>query len=158
MTNSTQMKRLRLEQLDKRTERLKSVLEISSPRDGWIKQIREALGISARQLAEKVGVSQPTLAKMEKSEVERTTSLKTLDRIAEALECRLIYALIPKDSFEKLVRKRAYEAAEKLVKRVSHSMELEKQGLSTKKRQIQIEEIADEMARTLSKDLWENWK
>jgi predicted DNA-binding mobile mystery protein A len=152
------MRRLRLEQLDKRTGRLRSLLEISSPRDGWVKRIREGLGISARQLAEKIGVSQPTLAKIEKSEVERTVSFKTLDRIAEALECKMIYALIPKDSFEKLVRKRAHQAAEILVKRISHSMDLEKQGLSAKKRQAQVEEIAEEMARTLSKELWEHWK
>lgn len=158
MAKATQMRRLPLEQLDKRTSRFRPLLEISAPRDGWIKQIREALGISARQLAEKVGVSQPTLAKIEKSEVERTVSIKTLDRIAEALECNLIYALIPKDSFEKLVQRRAYQAAEKLVKRVSHSMELEKQGLPSKRRRAQVEEIAQEMARSLSRDLWEHWK
>lgn len=158
MGEKTEIRRLRLEQLDKRISRVKSVLQISSPRDGWIKQIREALGISARQLATKIGMSQPTLAKIEKSETERTVSLKTLDRIAEALECKLIYAFVPRDSFEKLVYRRALLASEKLVKRVSHSMELERQGISVKKRQAQIEEMADEMARNLSKDLWENWK
>lgn len=158
MAKATQMRRLSLEQLDERTKRFRPLLEISAPRDGWIKQIREALAISARQLAEKVGVSQPTLAKIEKSELERTVSLKTLDRIAEALDCKVIYALIPKDSFEKLVQRRAYQAAEKLVKRVSHSMELEKQGLPSKKRQAQVEDIAEEMARTLRRDLWEHWK
>ena len=158
MSDTTQIRRLRLDQLDKRIGRLRSALQISAPRDGWIKQIREALGISARQLAEKIGVSQPTLAKIEKSETERTVSVKTLDRIAEALECRVVYAFMPKDSFEKIVYRRAHLTAEKLVKRISHSMELEKQGISAKKRQAQIEEMADEMARTLSKDIWENWK
>lgn len=158
MNAKSEIRRLQLEQLDKRVGRLRAVLELSSTREGWIRQIREALGISARQLADKVGVSQPTLAKIERSETERTVSLKTLDRIAEALECKVLYAFVPRDSFEKLVYRRALAASEKLVKRVSHSMDLEKQGISPKKREAQIQEMADEMARNLSKDLWENWK
>lgn len=158
MGTNSEIKRLQLKQLDKRCGRLQKILELSSMREGWIKQIREALGMSARQLATKVGISQPTLAKIEKSETERTVSLKTLDKIAEALECKVIYAFVPRDSFRKIVYRRALAASEKLVRRVSHSMDLEKQGISSKERQAQIQEIADELARNLSRDLWENWK
>jgi len=158
MTNNKQFKLLRLKQLDSRVAKLRAIIPLSTPREGWIKQIREALGITAHQLAGKIGVSQPTLARIEKSEKERTVSLKSLDRIAEALNSKVIYAFIPRETFEKLVRQRALAVAERLVRNVSHSMELEKQGIPEKKRVAQINEIAEELAKGLSRELWENWK
>ena len=109
-------------------------------------------------MAEKIGVSQPTLAGIEKSEKERTVSLKSLDRIAEALNSKVVYAFLPRETFEKLVRQRALAVPERLVKNVSHSMELEKQGISERKRAAQIKEMAEELAKDLSRDLWESWK
>lgn len=154
MGDRSTIKKLQLKQLDKKLSQLKPSLDLI-PKEGWVRAIREALGMSARQLAERMGVSQATLAKMEKGEVENTVTLKTLERIAEALDCRLFHALVPRSSLEDMVRRQARAAAEKLVKRVSHSMELEKQGVSRKRREEQIEELADEMARSLSRDLWE---
>jgi predicted DNA-binding mobile mystery protein A len=158
MDNKLTIKKIQLNQLDKKVAKLREFALNPSPELGWIKEIRETLGISARQLANRVGMSQATLAKIEKGEVEKTVSLKTLNKIAEALESKLIYAFVPKRSFEVLVRDRAQKSAERLVKRVSHSMELEDQGLIQKKREEQIKSIADEMVRTLSKEIWENWK
>ena len=152
------IRKLRLDQLDARTKQLKTALKFSSARDGWIRMIRDALGISARQLAAKLGISQPTLAKIEKSELKRAVSLKTLDRIAEAIDCKVVYAFVPNDSFEQLVHRRALQASSELVKRVSHTMELEKQGISRQKQEVQIQALAEEMSRNLSKNLWENWK
>ncbi len=149
--------KLKLKQLDNRLARLKLALT-DLPKEGWVRTIREALGMSARQLAARVGVTQPTLAKMEKGEVEKTVTLKSLERIAEALDCKLVHFLVPKDSLEELVQRQARLTAEKLVKRVSHSMELEKQGISQRSRQEQIEELAEEMARNLLRDLWEKVK
>ncbi len=151
------IKKLQLKQLDNRLSRLLPLLE-TQPREGWVRAIREALGMSARQLAHRMGVSQATLAKMEKGEVEKTITLKSLERIAEALDCKLVHVLVPKDSLEEMVRRQARATAEKLVKRVSHSMELEKQGVSQRRREEQIDELAEEMARNLSRDLWEDTK
>ena len=152
------MMKMHLKQMDNRLSRLRALPKFEVPKRGWIRELREALAMSARQLAARVGITQSTLAKIEKGEVEKTVSLKTLDRIAEALECHLVYALVPKESLEALIRRQSRLAAEKLVKRVSHSMDLEKQGLPAPKRQAQIDELADEMARTLSKELWEALK
>jgi len=158
MNDRLTIRKLKLNQLDTRSEKLKPLVRTSIPVGGWIREIRQSLGMSARQLAARVGISQATLAKFEKGETKRTVSLKTLDRVAEALECKLTYALVPIDSFESFVHKRAKQTAERLVKRVSHSMELEKQGISSRRKQGQIEDMADEMARAVSKEIWEDWK
>ena len=158
MRIKTQVKNLRLKQLDTRLNRFRVMTQNPIPENGWLREIRETLSMSARQLASRVGISQATLAKIEKGEIEKTVSLKTLNRIAVALECELVYALIPKESLEKLVRMGARRTAERLIRRVSHSMELEKQGISTRKKEEQIKAMADEMARELSKEIWEDWK
>ena len=158
MNSKRKLKRLRLEQLDVRTTKIKSVVGISTFKDGWIRQIREALGISARQLATKIGMAQSTLARIEKGEAERSVMLKTLDRVAEAIDCKVIYAFVPRETFEKFVHSRAVNAAEKLVRRVSYSMDLEDQGISETKRKAQIMVLADELSKELSRDIWENWK
>ena len=157
MDNKITVRKLRLNQLDGRATKLRELMNAFPP-NGWIKEIRQALGIRSRQLAERIGISQATLAKIEKGEVKKTVSLKTLDKIAEALDCRMVYAFVPKKSFQILVQDTAHKSAERIVKRVSHSMDLEKQGLSQKKREEKIKTMADEMALTLSKEIWENWK
>lgn len=66
-----------------------------APPGGWIRAIRLALGMTSRQLALRAMVSQSTLEAAQRAESERTVSLRTLDRYAAALDCRVAYALIP---------------------------------------------------------------
>jgi predicted DNA-binding mobile mystery protein A len=154
MANQRTIRKIQLKQLDTRLSELNR-LQQQIPRIGWIKAIREALGMSARQLAARLGISQAAVAKIETGEVRKTTSLQTLERVAEALECKLVYALVPRDTLEKMVQRQAKLVAEKIVKRVSHTMELEKQGISPRREKEQIEELAQEMAQELARNLWE---
>jgi predicted DNA-binding mobile mystery protein A len=114
--------------------------------------------MSARQLAERIGVSQSSIARMEKSEAAATIEIATLQRAAEALGCRVVYALVPIDnSLEEKLKKQAQEAADRLLSRVEHTMVLEAQGNTPEARLAHRDEIAQELLRTMSRTLWDQW-
>ena len=66
------------------------------PREGWVRALRTERGISSRELAKRLGVSQPAVIQAEHHEAAGTISMLTLYRMAEALDCELRYALVPK--------------------------------------------------------------
>src|SRR5208282_6816206 len=106
---------------------LRPVTRFKPPVRGWIKAIREALGMSSAQLAKRLKIKQPTVAAMEQSEMKGTIQLATLRRVAEAMNCTLVYALVPNDSLETIVREQARKAARRQLQAVEHSMLLEDQ-------------------------------
>ena len=99
------------------------------PARGWIRALRDALGMTAEQLGERMGVSQPTVQGLEASEAEDTIQLKTLRRAAEALGCELVYALVPKDSLQATYEQAARAVARRELSQISHSMALEDQAV-----------------------------
>ena|SRR5947209_7619872 len=142
-------------QLDARFARLRLLLEQAAPpRRGWIKAIREALGMSAQQLGARLGVSQPAVANLERNEARRVATLEHLDRAARALGCRLVYAIVPAATLEAQIDDRALGVARRKLKRVRHSMALESQAPSATLHDLQIVELAAELKRRLTSDLW----
>src|SRR5487761_1770295 len=138
-------------QLDDRFAALPSAEWFAAPTRGWIKAIREALGMSSEQLAKRLGVKQPTVAAIERSETRGTIELATLRRAAEALDCTLIYALVPNRKLATTVKERARPIASKRLQAVEHSMLLENQALPAAERDARI----DDFAHTIkSRDLW----
>ena len=87
-------------QLDARFREFGPGKRYAPPVRGWIKAIRDALGMSMEQLAERLKIKQPSLATLEKSEAKGTIELATLRRVAEALDCTLVYALVPNKPLE----------------------------------------------------------
>ena len=93
---------------------------------------------------------------MERMETEDRISLKQLRRVAEALECDLDYALVPRQPIEETVMERAREKATKLVTKADVQMALEAQQLN---KTALVEEINHETQRlleTMPRDLWED--
>lgn len=95
--------------------------------DGWIRTVRTALGMSASQLAKRLGVTQQAVANTERNERNGTVSLCTLAKVAEALDCELVVELRPKTSLEETVRRQATNKAIAERNRVVHTMRLEAQ-------------------------------
>jgi predicted DNA-binding mobile mystery protein A len=121
------------------------------PPKGWIRAIRDALGMSGVQLAKRLKVSPQTVEAMEKSEAAGTIQLNTLKRAAEALDCTLVYVLIPKTSLENTVRNRARQIATAALARVSHTMKLEDQDTGDEDLEARIE---DYIRHIKDRDLW----
>ena len=114
-------------QLDKRFHELGPAKRYSPPVRGWIKAIREALGMSTAQLAHRLKIKQPSVVELEKSEAKGSIELATLRRVAEALDCTLVYALVPRKPLEAMVHDHARAFARRRHEHVEHSMLLEDQ-------------------------------
>jgi predicted DNA-binding mobile mystery protein A len=128
-----------------------------SPPSGWIKAIRGALGINSRQLATHLGVAQSAIHQFEESEKHHTISLETLEKVAHAMRCQVVYAIIPQEPFstlEQVLDDQALRAAKLLVSKVDHTMKLEQQGITQNRLDEQVQEIAKQLKETLDSSLW----
>src|SRR5262245_49379213 len=92
-----------------------------APPRGWIRAIRESLQMSSTDLAARLGTSKQAVSQMERSEADGSIRLETLRRAAEALNCRLVYALVPAESLEQIVDRRAHELATNELGRVHYT-------------------------------------
>ena len=127
--------------LDERLRELGPATRYASPVRGWIKAIRDALGMSTAQLAKRLGVKQPSVVALQQSEAKGTIELATLRRAAEALDCTLVYALVPNKPLEAIVRDRARTFARRRREPVEHSMLLEDQKVTAKDGDARLDEI-----------------
>jgi predicted DNA-binding mobile mystery protein A len=118
--------------LDERFRTLRPAARFAPPVRGWIKAIREALGMSTAQLAKRLRVKQPSVVALEQSEAKGTIELATLRRVAAALDCALVYALVPNKPLEAAVRDRARAFARRRLEPVEQSMLLENQKVTAK--------------------------
>ena len=87
---------LRRELLERELEGFRSARAVARPERGWLRTVREAAGISAGELGRKLGVSRQLPLQFEKAEAEDSITLKSLRNVAAALDCDLVYALVPR--------------------------------------------------------------
>ena len=148
---NSKFKQLQLETLD---EHLAGVRVAPRPTGGWIRAVRTALGMSARQLAQRRGVTQQAISRLEGKEVTDAVTIKTLRRAAEAMNCQVVYALVPEGgSLKSLIEEQALKKAKELVKAVDHTMMLEEQGVGDVEEKTR--EVAGEMASNVNSSLWD---
>ncbi len=142
-------------QLDKRLNILRNVDILARPTRGWIKAIREAFGMTTTQLGRRLGISQPGVIGIEKAEASRSITLESLERAAQALDCRLVYALVPRKPLETLVEDRASELAKKHLRATSHSMGLEDQRVDETDEQEHLKTLVQKLLDQPGSALWE---
>lgn len=121
---------------------------------GWVRAIRDALGLTGAQLARRLGIRPASLSELEKNEASGRITLATLKRAAEALDCTFVYALVPKQSLEKTVEGAARAAAQKELVAALHTMELEAQGVRAGDKREMLEALAADIAKAGGKRLW----
>ena len=142
--------------LDARLNRDASVASLQRPPKGWVKAIREALGMTTAHLAQRMGIAQSSVVTLEQSEALGRIRLDTLQRAASALDCRLVYALVPNQPLETLVQSRRRELAERQLAAVEQSMSLENQSVTDKEaRERQLQSASE---RIDAKTLWNDPK
>jgi len=150
----TDFPQLKLRQLDDALNRWRSADLSPRPPSGWIKAIREGLGMTATHLAGRLGVTTSTVTRLETSEADDTISLTTLRRAAEALGCELHYALVPKQSLADTLEARATELARRQMAAISHTMALEGQSTSQDMIEAQTRILAENLAKGSRRALW----
>ena len=129
--------------LDRRLSAWRDVPSAIPPR-GWIRSIRETLGMPRAELARRVRVSGAAIANLERSEAAGSIRLDSLRRVAEALDCVLVYALVPNSSLEDTVDRRARIVAQRQVGQAQHSMLLEDQRGGDEEVEQLIERFAEQ--------------
>lgn len=126
------------------------------PPQGWVKAIREALGMSARNLADRVGVKRQRIEAIEKAEKTGATTLKTMREVAEAMDCVLVYAIVPRTSLDEIVRDQAGKKADAELSRLHHTMRLENQALGKSDLAEERERLVREILAGSSRRLWDD--
>jgi predicted DNA-binding mobile mystery protein A len=116
------------------------------PPHGWARAIRDAFGMTASQLGARMGVTQPTIQKLERSEQEGTIQLSSLRRLAEALDCELVYAFVPRAPLEQIYATAAGAVARRELGAIDHSMALEDQA-------VEVAEEDDRLRRFIEDEL-----
>lgn len=126
------------------------------PPSGWLRLIRESLGLSTTQLAKRLNLAQSTIAELEAREKKGNVSIEMLQRTANAMDCEFVYVILPKNkSLDKILELRARRAAERIIANVSHSMKLEDQEVSKQEKEAQIVSLAHELKEALDPRLWD---
>ncbi|MBI4923889.1 MAG: mobile mystery protein A [Devosia nanyangense] len=123
------------------------------PSRGWLRAIRDAIGMSGQQYADRLGVAWQSMADLEASEAGGTITLNSLRKAAAALNCRLVYAIVPDaTSLEDMVNERAREIALSDLSRVVQTMRLEDQESAPDTLEARLNDQIAEHVR--DGDLW----
>ena len=148
-------KRLKQIQLQNLDNHFKKMCFETKPKNGWIKTISQALSMPLAFVANKLNISEQSVNQLENNEAFETISLKSLRRLAEAIDCELHYAIIPRErSLQKIIKNRAEFKARLIIKEVNKTMELEDQKIENSENSVKL--LTKDFAENLNKNLWRN--
>jgi predicted DNA-binding mobile mystery protein A len=123
---------------------------------GWIQSARLALGMSLRQLAERVGVSVSALTNFEKREQADSVSLATLKKVANAMDMELVYYFKSKDgSIKNAVEKQARKKAQEILNQSNQTMKLEDQETNSLSQERELERLTKDIVSKMPQNLWD---
>ena len=148
-------KKLAREQLDKTLKQFSPLNTFVPPRKGWVRAIRDALGMTGEQLAKRLNANKQRISRIEQDEKLGNITIKTLRNVAEALDCEFVYGFIPRTSLEQTVKNQAKSVAKKRMSRSDHLMRLEKQELSDQEKEKALEDLIIDITSTMPKSLWD---
>ena len=148
--------KLQFQQLNEKIEQLTDLQYVIVPPIGWIKAIRNGIGMSMEQLGKKLSITKQGVMDIEKREKEGAITIKSLQEIAKAMDMKLVYGFVPNEGdLEQMIETRAIEMAKKIVERTSNTMKLEDQANSKERIEKAIKERASEIINKTPKILWD---
>lgn len=142
-------------QLERRVAPLRDLNVVAPPR-GWMKAIREALGMSTRQLAARMNASPSRVPAIEKAEVSGATTIRTLREAAAAMNCTFVYAFVPTKPLDEILRDRAAQKAGRDIARLDHTMRLENQALLRSDLDDEQRRMIDLILSGSPRNLWDD--
>ena len=146
------LRKMRAKQIQKE---LAGLAGLSRPQTGWVKTIRETLGMNTRQLGERCGVSSERIIKIESDEIEGRTTVATLEKLAKAMNCKFVYGFVPNSKMIEFIEKTASDKARIQLMQTSHHMALENQEVSKESMKDQIDILKGEILRNNIKHVWD---
>jgi predicted DNA-binding mobile mystery protein A len=124
------------------------------PKGGWIRAVREALGMSMAQYAQRLNKASSNAFQIERAEVSGSITLSRLRKAADALKCDVAVVLVPRTPLESIIRERARALAERRIGRIRASMDMEKQSISKPEIERLIEETTQDIIDRGDPELW----
>lgn len=143
--------RLGMNQVERRLKKLRQSFKDTTIRQGWVRYMRQALGMTLNKLAKRSGLSIGTVAQVERSETVGTVTINTLKKMAKALECEFVYAFVPKDDLDTILKKAAIKKAAQVLSTADVHMGLEDQQVEQSLEE-RIHRLADELIE--KGDVW----
>jgi len=151
------MKQIILKQYREKLNRLVGRFDdMAIPKEGWLRTVRKAFNMSGAQLARRMGVTRASVSNAEKAELSGGVTLKKMEAMAQTMNCRFVYAIVPIENVEQAIKQRALKKATQRVKDTSVHMALEEQTLSAEQIQFECERIASELVEQMPTDFWED--
>jgi predicted DNA-binding mobile mystery protein A len=148
--------KLQFQQLNEKILRLAGMQHVIVPPIGWIKAIRNSLGMSMEQLGKKLSITKQGVMDIEKREKEGAITIKSMQEIAKAIDMQFVYGFVPDaGSLDQMIEMRALEIAKTIVQRTSTTMKLEDQANSKERIEKAIKERAAEIINKTPKILWD---
>lgn len=141
--------------LEQRLAPLRAIALDAPPR-GWLRALREALGMTSRQLAFRMGVGNSRISMIEKAEVTGSTTLRTLRQAATAMNCTLVYAFVPNEPLDDIVRDRAEQKVSGDIARLDQTMRLENQALRKADLDAERQRLVDGILAGSLRGLWDD--
>jgi predicted DNA-binding mobile mystery protein A len=149
-----QFRDLQLQQMDAILATWKAAPLSKRPPSGWVRAIRESLGMSAAGFARRLGMSHAGVRKLEKAEASDAITLASLRKLAAALDCELQYALVPRTTLAQQVKDRAETVARERLRPIAHSMALEDQVVQGSLTELQLELAVKALLEGSRRQLW----
>ena len=149
-----QFRDLQLEQMDALLSSWKSAQLCARPKTGWVRAVRETLGMSAAAFARRLGISHTGVRKLEASEASDAITLATLRKLAQALDCEVQYALVPRTSLAQQLQVQAQAVARAHLLPIAHSMALEDQAVNGPSNKLQLDLAAKGLLEGSRRELW----
>ena len=151
----TDFRRLRIRQLDETLTAVRTCLtNLPAPRNGWIREIRQALGMTTGQLAKRIGIPQSNVHSLEARERDGRITLRSLEKAAEALDCEVVYFFIPRKGLEATLLDQIKMLVQRRVASVAHTMALEEQSVSDSHLKRQFDDSVEELIARPPRNLW----
>jgi predicted DNA-binding mobile mystery protein A len=148
--------KLQFQQLNEKMDKLTVLQHLIMPPIGWIKAIRNGIGMSMEQLGKKLSITKQAVMDIEKREKEGAITIKSMQEIAKVIDMKFVYGFVPNaGSLEQMIETRSLEIATKIVQRSSTSMKLEDQVNSKERIEKAIKERAAEIINKTPKILWD---
>jgi predicted DNA-binding mobile mystery protein A len=146
------LKKLQIKQMDQALAPWHGL--VCRPAKGWISAIRQSLGMSASALSRRLRMTPAGVMGLEKAEAKDAITLTSLRKLAEAMDCELHYALVPRTSLEQIKKDQALKVAKNRLKPVQHSMRLENQAGDEQGRRMHVDLLAEELMQGSGRELW----
>ena len=129
--------------------------KVRVPRDGWVRTVRHAIGMKLKDLARRLSLNDSTVSRLEKGESDGSISLNSLRKLADAMDCDVVYGLVPREgSYSKVIKRQARRHVDQNFDAVNHSMMLEKQQLTAEERERFVEIRVEELSRAVDPVIW----